>query len=448
MVVSRERTPNAQETFMQMAQAAGLRSRLLITVGLILLVRLGVRIPVPGVDRAGFAQAIQDSPLSGFLNFLSGGGLSAVGIFALGILPFINASIIMQLLTAALPYLENLQKNEGEAGRRKISQITRYVALASAIFNSFGLASFVQPYAYNPGPIFLLKTVIALTAGSMFVIWISELITERGIGNGASLLIFVNIVAILPTTLGNTIEFAQTGGREAVAQVLVLALVFLVMIVGIVFVQEGTRRIPIVSARRQVGRRLYRERTSYLPLRVNQGGVLPIIFASTLLILPSSLAQFTQGGGEEQTGIAATLNQFLIQVSTYLNPGGPTPWLYVSVYLLLILFFSYFYASLVVNPVDMSQNLKKMGASIPGIRPGKATSDYLQKVINRLTLLGAIFLGLVATVPTAVETATGVTTFQGLGATSLLILVGVAIDTAKQIQSSVISQRYEGMVKQ
>ena len=447
MVVSRERTPNAQETFMQMAQAAGLRSRLLVTVGLILLVRLGVRIPVPGVDRVGFAQAVQDSPISGFLNFLSGGGLSAVGIFALGILPFINASIIMQLLTAALPYLENLQKNEGEAGRRKISQITRYVALASATFNSFGLASFVQPYAYNPGPIFLLKTVIALTAGSMFVIWISELITERGIGNGASLLIFVNIVAVLPRTLGNTIEFAQTGGREAVAQVLVLALVFLVMIVGIVFVQEGTRRIPIVSARRQVGRRLYRERTSYLPLRVNQGGVLPIIFASTLLILPSSLAQFTQGGGE-QTGITATLNQFLIQVSTYLNPGGPTPWLYVSVYLVLILFFSYFYASLVVNPVDMSQNLKKMGASIPGKRPGKATSDYLKEVINRLTLLGAIFLGLVATIPTAVETATGVTTFQGLGATSLLILVGVAIDTAKQIQSSVISQRYEGMVKQ
>jgi len=449
MVVSRERTPNAQETFMQMAQAAGLRSRLLITVGLILLVRLGVRIPVPGIDRASFAEAVQNSPISGFLNFLSGGGLSAVGIFALGILPFINASIIMQLLTAGLPYLENLQKNEGEAGRRKISQITRYVALASAVFNSFGLATFVQPYAYNPGPIFLLKTVIALTAGSMFVIWLSELITERGIGNGPSLLIFVNIVAVLPRTLGNTIEFAQTGGREAVAQVLILALVFLVMIVGIVFVQEGTRRIPIVSARRQVGRRLYRERTSYLPLRVNQGGVLPIIFASTLLILPSSLAQFTQGGGgEEQTGIGAVINDVLIQISTYMNPSGPTPWLYVSIYLLLILFFSYFYAALVVNPVDMSQNLKKMGASIPGIRPGKATSDYLQKVINRLTLLGAIFLGIVATVPTAVETATGVTTFQGLGATSLLILVGVAIDTAKQIQSSVISQRYEGMVKQ
>ena len=451
MVVSRERTPNAQETFMQMAQAAGLRGRLLLTIGLILLVRLGVRIPVPGVDRAAFAQAVQDSPISGFLNFLSGGGLSAVGIFALGILPFINASIIMQLLTAGLPYLENLQKNEGEAGRRKISQITRYVALASAIFNAIGLASFVQPYAYDPGPIFVIKTVIALSAGSMFVIWLAELITERGIGNGPSLLIFVNIVAVLPRTLGNTIEFAQAGGREAVAQVVVLALVFLVMIVGIVFVQEGMRKIPIVSARRQVGKRLYRERTSYLPLRVNQGGVLPIIFASTLLILPSSLAQFTQGGGdpEQQTGgVMGALNEILIQISTYLNPSGPAPWIYISVYLVLILFFSYFYAALVVNPVDMSQNLKKMGASIPGIRPGKATSDYLQKVINRLTLLGAIFLGIVATVPTAVETATGVTTFQGLGATSLLILVGVAIDTAKQIQSRVISQRYEGMVKE
>ncbi|PSO48570.1 MAG: preprotein translocase subunit SecY [Cyanobacteria bacterium SW_9_44_58] len=448
MVVSRERTPNAQETFMQMAQAAGLRSRLLITIGLILLVRLGVQIPVPGFDREVFANAVEGSALSGFLNYLSGGGFSTVGIFALGIIPFINASIIMQLLTAGLPYLENLQKNEGEAGRRKISQITRYVALASAVFNAFGLATFVQNSgaAYNPGPLFLLETVIALSAGSMFVIWIAELITERGIGNGPSLLIFVNIVAVLPSTLGNTIEFAQTGGREAIAQVLILALVFLVMIVGIVFVQEGTRKIPIISARRQVGRRLYRERTSYLPLRVNQGGVLPIIFASTILILPSSLGH--QGGGEEQTGIMATLNEFLIQISTYLNLSGPTPWLYVAVYLVLILFFSYFYTYLIVNPVDMAQNLKKMGASIPGIRPGQKTSQYLEKVINRLTLLGAIFLGIVATVPTAVETATGVTTFQGLGATSLLILVGVAIDTAKQIQSSVISQRYEGMVKQ
>lgn len=446
MVVSREKTPTAQETFMQMAQAAGLRGRLLVTIGLLLFVRFGVRVPVPGIDRESFAQAIQNSPVTGLFNFLSGGGLAALGIFALGILPYINASIIMQLLAAAIPALENLQKNEGEAGRRKISQITRYVALGSAAINSVGLAFWVQPYAVEGGPWFIIKTALALTAGAMFVLWVSELISERGIGNGASLLIFVNIVAVLPRTLGNTIEFAQAGGREAVAQVVVLLLVFLVMIVGIVFVQEGTRRIPIISARRQVGKRLYRERTSYLPLRLNQGGVLPIIFASTVLILPSSLAQFTRV--EQGTGLWASLSRALVTVSTYLSPNGPTPWLYLVVYLLLILFFSYFYASLIVNPVDMAQNLKKMGSSIPGIRPGKATSEYLERVINRLTFLGAIFLGIVATVPTAVESATGVTTFQGLGATSLLILVGVAIETAKQIQSLVISQRYEGIIKQ
>ncbi len=438
MVVSRDKTPTAQETFMQMAQAAGLRGRLLVTIGLLIVVRFGVFIPVPGIDRAKFLEGIQNLPGLGFLDIFTGGGLSALGIFALGILPYINASIIMQLLTAAIPALEDLQKNEGEAGRRKISQITRYVALGWAVIQSVGITvGLLRPYALNPGVWFIAETVLALTAGSMFVMWVSELITERGIGNGASLLIFVNIVAVLPRTLGNTIEFAQQGGRETIAQVVILLLIFLVTIIGIVFVQEGTRRIPIISARRQVGRRLYRERTSYLPLRLNQGGVMPIIFASAVLILPSSLAGFTGGEGR--------LNQIMVAVANALQPGS---WLYVVVYLLLILFFSYFYASLIANPVDMSQNLKKMGASIPGIRPGKATSEYLEGVLNRLTFLGAIFLGIVATVPTLVEGATGVTTFRGLGATSLLILVGVAIDTAKQIQTYVISQRYEGMVKQ
>ena len=438
MVVSRGKNPTAQETFMQMAQAAGLRGRLLVTIGLLILVRFGIFIPLPGIDRARFAEGIQNLPVLGFLDIFTGGGLSALGIFALGILPYINASIIMQLLTAAIPALEDLQKNEGEAGRRKISQVTRYVALGWAIINSTGITfGFLRPYATDPGVFFIAKTILALTAGSMFVMWVSELITERGIGNGASLLIFVNIVAVLPRTLGNTIEFAQTGGREAVAQVVILLLVFLVMIVGIVFVQEGTRRIPIISARRQVGKRVYRERTNFLPLRLNQGGVMPIIFASAVLILPSSLAGFVRGEG--------TVGQILGTVTNALRPGS---WIYVVVYLLLILFFSYFYASLIANPVDMSQNLKKMGASIPGIRPGKATSAYLEGVLNRLTLLGAIFLGVVATVPTLVESATGVTTFRGLGATSLLILVGVAIDTSKQIQTYVISQRYEGMVKQ
>jgi len=434
MDVSREKAPTAQETFMQMAQAAGLRGRILVTLGLLILVRLGVHLPVPGIDRVAFAQNVQNSPLIGFLDLFSGGGLSALGIFALGILPYINASIIVQLLTAALPSLEDLQKNEGEAGRRKISQITRYVSLGWAILQSVGIAIWVSPFAQSPGPFFIPQTALALTAGSMFVMWISELVTERGIGNGASLLIFINIVSVLPRSLGQTFELAQSGDNAIVGRVVVLLLIFLVTIVGIVFVQEGTRRIPIISARRQVGRKVYRESRSYLPLRLNQGGVMPIIFASSVLIVPSFLAQ--------------SLNQpFLVQVANVLSPSGPAPWAYALFYLTLILFFSYFYASLIVNPVDMSQNLKKMGASIPGIRPGQKTSDYIEKVLNRLTFLGAIFLGLVAIVPTAVESAIGVQTFRGFGATSLLILVGVAIETAKQIQTYVISQRYEGMVK-
>ena len=432
---SRDRTPSAQETFAQMAQAAGLRGRILLTIGMLILIRLGMFLPLPGIDRAAFAQSIQNSPLIGFLNVFSGGGIAALGIFALGILPYINASIILQLLTSALPALENLQKNEGEAGRRKISQITRYVSLGWAIVQSCGIAVWVRPYAENWGPLFIVQTALALTAGSMFVMWVGELITERGIGNGASLLIFVNIVSSLPTSVGQTLELAQSGDRNVVGGVVMLLVVFLVMIVGIVFVQEGSRRIPIISARRQVGRRTYMERNSYLPLRLNQGGVMPIIFASAVLVLPVTLAQFIK-------------NDIATQFANYLNPNGSTPWVHAALYLLLILFFSYFYASLVVNPVDMSQNLKKMGASIPGIRPGKATSDYIERVLNRLTFLGAIFLGLVAIVPTAVEGATHVRTFQGIGATSLLILVGVAIDTAKQVQTYVISQRYEGMVKQ
>ncbi|NEP71936.1 MAG: preprotein translocase subunit SecY [Okeania sp. SIO2G4] len=446
MDISRDKSPTAQETFLQMAQAAGLRGRLLVTIGLLLLVRLGVYLPVPGINRGAFEASIGNQALTGFLDLFSGGGFSALGIFALGIIPYINASIIIQLMTAALPSLENLQKNEGEAGRRKISQITRYVALGWSVLQSFGLAIFLNSssvdingssvsVAISPGPLFIAKTILAITAGSMFVMWISELITERGIGNGASLLIFVNIVAVLPQSLGDTIKLFEGGDRAIVGRAIILLLVFLVMIVGIVFVQEGSRRIPILSARRQVGRKLYRETKSYLPLRLNQGGVMPIIFASAVLILPVSLAQFSN-------------NPLLSQIITSISPSGPTPWLYALFYFVLILFFSYFYASLIMNPVDMSQNLKKMGASIPGIRPGKTTSDYIEKVLNRLTFLGAIFLGVVAIIPTVVESATRVPTFRGLGATSLLILVGVAIDTAKQIQTYVISQRYEGMVKQ
>jgi len=437
-MISRDKAPTAQETFMQMAQAAGLRGRLLVTVGILILVRLGIFLPVPGIDRPKFAEAISgNNSIFGLLDIFSGRGLSTLGVFALGILPFINASIIIQLLTAALPSLENLQKNEGEAGRRKISQITRYVTVGWAIIQSVAFSAlFLQQFALNPGPIFVAETAIALTAGSMFVMWASELITERGIGNGASLLIFVNIVASLPKALGDTIDLVQVGGREIVGRVIVLVLVFMLTIVGIVFVQEGMRRIPIISARRQVGRKVLAEQRSYLPLRLNSGGVMPIIFAAAILSLPLLVANFTKN--PELANI----------VNTYLSPGGSAPWVYALVYLISIVFFSYFYSSLILNPVDVAQNLKKMGSSIPGIRPGKATSEYIERVTNRLTFLGAIFLGLVAIIPTAVESALKVPTFKGLGATSLLILVGVAIDTAKQIQTYVISQRYEGMVKQ
>ncbi len=447
--VSKDRAPSAQETFGQMAKAAGLRGRILTTIGLLILARLGVYLPMPGVDRAQVADALQNSSILGFLDIFSGGGFSAVGVFALGIIPYINASIILQLLTTALPYLERLQKEEGEAGRRKISQITRYVSLGWAIIQSTGIALFLQKYALpgNEGPLFVVGSVLALVAGAMFVMWISELITERGIGNGASLLIFINIVAVFPQSLQKTFELASTGDNQILIRAGALIAVFIVMTVCIVFVQEGARQIPIISAKRQVGRRLYRERTSYLPLRLNQGGVMPIIFASSVLVLPQALAGATAGPATTNP-IVNTIHTGLNAAANAMNPTGATPWIYTSVYVLLIVFFSYFYSTLVVNPIDMAQNLKKMGASIPGVRPGMATSKYIESVLNKLTLLGSLFLGAVAIIPTVIENALGVTTFQGFGATSLLILVGVAIETAKQVQTYVISQRYEGMVKQ
>ncbi len=443
MDASREKAPSAQETFVQMAQAAGLRGRILVTLGLLILARFGTFVPIPGIDRVAFGDDLRNSPVTGFLDIFSGGALSTVGVFALGIIPYINASIIIQLLTTALPALEKLQKEEGEAGRRKISQITRYVAAGWSVAYSIGIALWLQKYALagHAGPFFVVSTVTALAAGSMFVMWISELITERGIGNGASLLIFLNIVAVFPKSLADTFNLAQSGDSSILTRTLALLAVFVVMTVGIVFVQEGTRRIPIISARRQVGRRIQRERTSYLPLRLNQGGVMPIIFASSVLVLPSALAGFATKGAVD--GQLNPVNEAVVNIANALAPGTAA---HVVFYVILIVFFSYFYSSLVVNPVDMAQNLKKMGASIPGIRPGVATSKYVEGILSRLTLLGAVFLGIVATVPTAIESSLGVTTFRGFGATSLLILVSVAIDTAKQIQTLVISQRYEGMV--
>ena len=439
MVVSRGRTPNAGEVITQLIQAKSLRDRVLTTLGLLVLVRLGIYIPMPGIDRVAFQQFIQQGgQLIGFLDIFTGGGISSLGIFALGILPFINASIILQLLTASLPSLEDLQKNEGEAGRRKIAQITRYVALGWGILQSVVFALILRPYAVESvsPTVFVVQTALALVTGSMVVMWISEVITERGIGQGASLVIFLNIVATLPKALGSTVELAQSGDRGTIAGILVLVVIFIITILGIVSVQEGSRRIPIVSAKRQVGSgAMLPERQSYLPLKLNAGGVMPIIFASAVIFLPLTVANLTK-------------SELLIKVAGYLNPNSSTPWVYALVFFGLICGFSFFYATLTLNPQDIATNLKKGGVAVPGVRPGTATAKFLSGVQNRLTLLGGLFLGAVAIIPAAVEGATNVKTFQGLGATSLLILVGVAIDTAKQVQTYVISQRYEGMVRQ
>jgi len=439
MLISRGRNPSAGEVITQLFSNEELRGRVLTTLGLLLIVRLGIYIPMPGIDREAFKTFIdQGGQLIGFLDIFTGGGISTLGIFALGILPFINASIIIQLLTASLPQLEDLQKNEGEAGRRKIAQITRYVALGWGLVQSTVFALILRQYAVEGlgETEFVIQTSLALVTGSMIVMWLSEIITERGIGQGASLVIFLNIVATLPKALSSTIEKAQTGDRADVLGIIILLIVFLITIVGIIFVQEGARRIPIISAKSQMGgTALLPSRQSYLPLKLNAGGVMPIIFASALIFLPITIANFTQ-------------NPLLIKAASSLNPGSSNPWPYAITFFALILGFAYFYASLTINPIDIASNLKKGGVAIPGVRPGGSTANYLSGVQNRLTLLGGLFLGSVAIVPAAVERATNVQTFQGLGATSLLILVGVAIDTSKQIQTYVISQRYEGLVRQ
>ena len=394
MVVSRGRTPSAGEVITQLIQAKSLRDRVLTTLGLLVLVRLGIYIPMPGIDRVAFQQFIQQGgQLIGFLDIFTGGGISSLGIFALGILPFINASIILQLLTASLPSLEDLQKNEGEAGRRKIAQITRYVALGWGILQSVVFALILRPYAVESvsPTVFVVQTALALVTGSMVVMWISEVITERGIGQGASLVIFLNIVATLPKALGSTVELAQSGDRGTIAGILVLVVIFIITILGIVSVQEGSRRIPIVSAKRQVGSgAMLPERQSYLPLKLNAGGVMPIIFASAVIFLPLTVANLTK-------------SELLIKVAGYLNPNSSTPWVYALVFFGLICGFSFFYATLTLNPQDIATNLKKGGVAVPGVRPGTATAKFLSGVQNRLTLLGGLFLGAVAIIPAAVE---------------------------------------------
>jgi preprotein translocase subunit SecY len=398
-----------------------------ITICILSLARLGIFIPIAGIDHDAFYSTISNNSLINFLNIFSGGGFSTIGVFALGIVPYINASLIVQLLTKLIPRLEKIQKDEGELGRQKITQITRYLTLCWAIIQSIAISFWVKPYVFYWNTFFLIDTILSLTTGSMIIMWLSELITEKGIGNGSSLLIFQNIISSIPQQIK---IFINNNAQEIWLKVSSFCFSFILMLILTVLIQEGLRKITIISVRQLLTKNTLNSQ-SYLPLKLNQGGVMPIVFASASITIPSYLKEITS-----QVGLQKISNLF-----TYNSP------LYILLYGILIIVFSYFYASIILNTQDMAQNLKKMGASIPNIRPGEETNKFLKKIINRLTFLGAIFLFIVALVPSIISHITQIDTFKGLGATSLLILVGVAIDTAKQIQTYIISEQYESLMK-
>lgn len=406
-----------------------LRNKFLFTLAMIAVFRLGVFIPVAGVDTVKLASIFGKGNLLGFLDLFTGGAMAKFSIFAMGIVPYINASIIMQLLTAVIPQLEELSK-EGESGRKQIAQYTRYLMVVLAMFEASGMAFWLRGVLLPDVnfSFFLISCVIALTAGSTLVMWIGELITEHGIGNGASLLIFIGIVSRIPIYVGQTITLVK-GGASIVGVILLVA-VFLMMIVAIVVVQEAQRRIQVQYAKRIVGRKVYGGQSTYIPLRINQGGVIPIIFASSVLLFPATIAQF----------IPIPLVR---SMAGLLSPGRAS---YMVMYFLLIFFFTYFYTAITFNPKDLSENIKKYGGFVMGIRPGEATAQFLEGIVTKLTFIGALFLSIVAIVPTIVEGATHISSFQGLGSTALLIIVGVALDLVRQIETHLIARQYEGLL--
>ncbi len=406
-----------------------LRKKFLFTLGMITIFRLGTHIPISGIDTTKLQALFSKGGLLGFLDLFTGGALVKFSVFALGIVPYINASIIMQLLIVVIPHLEALSK-EGEEGRRKIAQYTRYFTVLLATVQATGMAFWFRD-VLKPGynfPFFLASCIIALTAGTCLIMWIGELITERGIGNGASLIIFVGIISRVPSYIGRTVTLVKGGG--SLIGVGVLLAVFLVMIVFIVIVQEAQRRIQVQYAKRVVGRRVYGGQSTYIPLRINQGGVIPIIFASSMLFFPATIAQFVPVG-------------FLKNIAAAISPGSV---MYVVLFFCLIFFFAYFYTAITFNPVDLAENIKKYGGFVMGIRPGRPTAEFFEYVITRLTLIGALFLALRAIIPSIVEGLTHITTFQGLGATALLIIVGVALDLVRQIETHLVARQYEGLL--
>jgi len=418
-----------------------LKSRILFTLGMLIVYRLGAHIPVPGIDGAVLAQFFSQAQgsLLGMFDMFSGGALSRLTIFALGIMPYISAAIILQLMTVVSPKLEQLKK-EGESGRRKITQYTRYgtvfLAFFQAIGMSIGLESFSvggQPVVVDPGWGFRAITVITLVSGTVFLMWVGEQVTERGIGNGISLIIFGGIVAGLPSAIGGTLELARTGEYTAFT-VLGLFLMAVAVTGLVVWFERAQRRIPIQYAKRQVGNRLYGGKASFLPLKINTAGVIPPIFASSLILLPATFAQFTK----DAEGFG-----WLGDISALLSPGQ---WLYMALFTSLIVFFCFFYTAIVFNPKDTADNLKKNGGFIPGIRPGQKTAEYIDSVLTRITVVGAIYVALVCLLPEYLISELSVPFY--FGGTSLLIVVVVTMDTMSQIQSHLMSHQYEGLMKQ
>jgi preprotein translocase subunit SecY len=408
-----------------------LKKRILFTLSLLVVYRVGVHVPVPGINPDSLAQffAQAEGTILGIFNMFSGGALENLSVFALGIMPYISASIILQLLTVVVPHLEQLKK-EGEAGRKKITQYTRYGTVVLSIIQGFGISVGLEKMGavLDPGWDFRFMTVITLTAGTAFIMWLGEQITERGIGNGISLIIFAGIVARMPLAIGNTFRLLSTGEMGLFA-VVILVLLMIAVITFIVFVEQGQRRIPVQYAKRVVGRKLYGGQSTHLPLKINTSGVIPPIFASSIMMFPATIASFITIGWIQD--IVATL-----------TPGNL---IYELLFVGLIFFFCYFYTAVTFNPVDVAENMKKQGGFIPGIRPGKRTSDYIDKVLTRITLGGAIYVSAVCVLPSVLITKFNVPFY--FGGTALLIVVGVAIDTVAQIESHMLSRHYEGFLK-
>jgi preprotein translocase subunit SecY len=406
-----------------------LRTKLLFTLGMIFIFRLGAHIPIPGVNPERFAELVNSGLIFGFFDVISGGALKNFAIFAMGITPYINASIIMQLLTVVIPHLERLNK-EGPEGRKKITQYTRYLTVVLAFIQGLGMVIGVSGSLQNPGPISYVTTALTITAGTTFLMWMGEQITDKGIGNGISLLIFAGIVSRVPQGAVRLIEYLNAGTIN-ILSVVALVVIGALVIAGVVAINEGQRRIPVQYAKRVVGRRVYGGQTTHLPLRVNQAGVIPIIFASSLLMFPETVVQWFSG-----TAFANFYAQWL---------GWGTA-AHTIIYALLIIGFTYFYTAVIMNPVDVADNIKKYGGFIPGLRPGRPTAEYIARIMSRITLVGAIFLALIAILPSFVLLATRIPNIY-FGGTALLIVVGVALDTMKQVESHLLMRSYQGFIK-